>query len=517
MLFDNIKANLKILISYIAYNLSWLTIRPLILIIFKPKFYNLEIFKKISPPIIFASTHKSFLDPWIISSVFPFMSRFFPIIWLADQKYFKMPIVGTIIKIYGALKVSRKQGLEKSLKEPLYYLKDKKVNIGIFPEGKIVFDENKIELFKRGVGYLMVNSKTFVIPIALRLEKRFNYLDLFTMKNRAYIFFGRPYYKEELDYIKIANDLKQIVSNLFYVKDYYIEKPLPKIKFEYPFLLTRLVHFILLPFLNSKLFSFLVKTISKEGELVSQKPGSALSMEIIYKMPSKRLFYAKSLKELASIIFDKLLYQTKALRNRLKIVNYLIKEKLLDLDKKDNINILSLGGGSLRSIISAIHELNNINFFNRISIYSVDNDKEANYIVEEVKKEFNLMELKINILNLDIKDFLKDYKKYIKDKFDIIELIGVLDYLPEKEVINYLNNIYPLLKNDGILICANIAPNNEICFLENLGWPQMYYRTIVDWVYILDRTYFKKAKKIIKEPLGFHNIICLQKYINETS
>ena len=516
MILNKIKANFKIIISYLAYNISWLTIRPLILLVFKPKFYNSEIFKKVSPPVIFASTHKSFLDPWIISSVFPFMSRFFPVIWLADEKYFKMPIIGGIIKIYGALKVIKGKDLEECLKEPLYYLIEQKTNIGIFPEGKIVFDENKIELFKRGVGYLMVHSKAPIIPIALRLEKRFQYSDLFTMKNKAYVIFGRPFYENDTDYINIANNLKSIVSDLFFIKDYYIEKPPQEIKFECPSLLNKITHFILLPFLNSKIFSFLLRTISKEGKLVSQKPASALSMEIIYNMPKKSLFFVKSLKELNSIIFDRLLYQTKALRNRLRIVTYLIKESLLNqLDKNDNIFILSLGGGSLRSIISAISELRRPDLIGKITIWNVDNDESVISLIEEVKREFHLNNLRIKILNLNIKEFFKDFEKYVDNAFDIVELIGFLDYLPEEEVINCLNNIYSLLKNNGILICSNIAPNNETRFLENLGWPPMYYRNIVDWVYILNKTYFKKATKIIKEPLSFHNIVYIQKIHNE--
>jgi SAM-dependent methyltransferase len=235
-------------------------------------------------------------------------------------------------------------------------------------------------------------------------------------------------------------------------------------------------------------------------------------------MPKKSLFFVKSLKELNSIIFDRLLYQTKALRNRLRIVTYLIKESLLNqLDKNDNIFILSLGGGSLRSIISAISELRRPDLIEKITIWNVDNDESVISLIEEVKKEFHLNNIRVKILNLNIKEFFRDFEKYTNKAFDIVELIGFLDYLPEEEVINCLNNIYSLLKNNGILICSNIAPINETRFLENLGWPPMYYRNIVDWVYILNKTYFKKATKIIKEPLSFHNIVYIQKIHNETS
>ena len=480
------KQNLKIKIVSIVYNLSWFLVRPFILLIFRPKFFNVNVINETEPPVIFASNHKSLLDSWIIGSAFPFRSKFFPIIWLAAEKYFKMPIVSFIIRIYGSIPAKKGIGLKNSLKEAIYYLKEKKLSIGIFPEGKVIFEENKIDIFKRGIGYLFSNTKNPIVPIAIRLSKRFEFSDLITLKNRAYVFFGRPIYDIKGSYEEIADYLQKVVKDLFDIKDYYIEKSNPTIELENPNLLSKTSHFIIVPFLNSKIFSRLVRIISKEGRMVSQKPGSALSMEIVYNLPKKNFFSAKSLNETSSIIFDRLLFQTKALRNRLKIVKNLIKESLYDISNKKEIKILSLGGGSCRSIISAISEISKPEIINKITIYNIDNDPESNYLSTQVKKEFRLDNLKLEIINEDLLVFFKNPQKYISDiDFDLIEIVGIFDYLEEEEVINYLNNIYNLLKNEGYLIFSNIAPNNEAKFLENIGWPRLYYRNIVDWIYIL--------------------------------
>jgi 1-acyl-sn-glycerol-3-phosphate acyltransferase len=64
-------------------------------------------------------------------------------------------------------------------------LKEEKVSIGIFPEGKIIFDPEKIEIFKRGVGFLYKETKVPILPIAIRFSKKFEWLDLITRRNKV--------------------------------------------------------------------------------------------------------------------------------------------------------------------------------------------------------------------------------------------------------------------------------------------------------------------------------------------
>jgi 1-acyl-sn-glycerol-3-phosphate acyltransferase len=502
------------------YDLSWFLIRPLIFLIFSPKYYNTEFAEKLKGPLIIAANHKSFIDPWIICGNLPFRSKLFPIIWLADEKFFKMPIISFVVRAYSSLQIKRGIGLEKALKEAVHYLKEEKVNIGIFPEGKIVFDPDKIEIFKRGVGFLSKETKIPILPIAVRFTKKFELLDLITRKNKVYVYFGRPiynFYFQGEDLTEISNYLREEVKDLFDIYDYYVRIDDKELNLEKPSLLLRLLHSCLIFILNSKIFSFLIKKLTQEGKIVSENPGLALSMEIVYTLDRKNIFSLKSFNDLAVFIFDRILFQTKALRNRLKIVKKLLKESLLEIQSKNEIKILSLGGGSLRSVLSAIAEINNPKLVNKVEIVSVDRDLRSEELIEKVKKELGLENIKIKILSIESLEFLKSIEKNTPTKFDIVEVIGLIDYLKEDIVIKKLNLIYNIMKDKSFLILSNIAPNNEAKFLENINWPHLYYRNVVDLVYILKKTPFKKATKIIEEPIGFHNIIYYVKNKNEAA
>jgi 1-acyl-sn-glycerol-3-phosphate acyltransferase len=510
--FNKHKFNIKK--AAFMYDLSWLLLRPFILFIFSPEYYKNKEIDELKKPFIIAANHKSYIDPWIISGGLSFKSKIFPIIWLADNRFFKIPIASFILKIYSALPIRTKIGFKRALKEAVHYLKEEKVSIGIFPEGKIIFNPDKIEIFKRGVGFLYKETNTPILPIAIRFRKKFEWLDLITRKNKVYVYFGRPIYNFNIqgeDLIKIPNYLRLEVKDLFNIYDYYSKIDDKELNLEKPSLLFRLLHSSLIFILNSKIFSFAVKKLTQEGKIVSQNPGSALSMEVVYTLGKKNIFSIKSFNDFAVFIFDRVLFQTKALRNRLKIVKKLLRESLLEMQSKEEIKILSLGGGSLRSILSAIAEINNPKLVNKIEIVSVDTDLSSVELVEKVKKEVGLENIKIKILNIDSLDFLKNIEKHGQQKFDLVEVIGLIDYLKEDIVINKLNLIYNIMKNKSFIIFSNIAPNNEAKFLENINWPHLYYRNVVDLVYILKKTTFKKASKIIEEPLSIHNIVYIKK------
>jgi 1-acyl-sn-glycerol-3-phosphate acyltransferase len=489
--FNEYKFNIKK--AYFVYISTWFLIKPLLFFIFYTKYYKDKKVDELKSPFIIVSNHKSFIDPWLIGSGLSFKSKLFPIIWLAAEKFFKMPIISLIVKAYSSLPVKKNIEIEKELEEAVHYLKEEKVSIGIFPEGKIIFDPEKIEIFKRGVGFLYKETKVPILPIAIRFSKKFEWLDLITRRNKVSVYFGRPIYDINFhgeDLTEISNYIREEIKDLFDIYDYYVKVDDKELNLEKPSLLLKFLHSCLIFILNSKIFSFLVKKLTQEGKIVSQNPGSALSMEAVYALDKKNIFSIKSFNDFAVFIFDRVLFQTKALRNRLKIVKKLLKESLLEIQSKDEIKILSLGGGSLRSILSVIAEINNPKLVSKIEIVSIDNDARSGELVEKVKEELGLENVRIKILNIDSLDFLKNIEKYGEQKFDIVEVIGLIDYLKEDIVINKLNLIYNIMKDRGFLVFSNIAPNNESKFLENINWPTLYYRNVIDLIYILKNTKF---------------------------
>jgi 1-acyl-sn-glycerol-3-phosphate acyltransferase len=122
--FNKHKFNIKK--AAFMYDLSWLLLRPFVLFIFSPEYYKNEKIDELKKPFIIAANHKSYIDSWIISGGLTFKSKLFPIIWLAANRFFKIPIASFILKIYSALPIRTKIGFKKALKEAVSLFKRRK-------------------------------------------------------------------------------------------------------------------------------------------------------------------------------------------------------------------------------------------------------------------------------------------------------------------------------------------------------------------------------------------------------
>jgi 1-acyl-sn-glycerol-3-phosphate acyltransferase len=103
--FNEYKFNIKK--AYFVYVSTWFLIKPLLFFIFYTKYYKDKKVDELKSPFIIVSNHKSFIDPWLIGSGLSFKSKLFPIIWLAAEKFFKMPIISLIVKAYSSLPVKK--------------------------------------------------------------------------------------------------------------------------------------------------------------------------------------------------------------------------------------------------------------------------------------------------------------------------------------------------------------------------------------------------------------------------
>ena len=107
-----------------------------------------------------------------------------------------------------------------------------------------------------------------------------------------------------------------------------------------------------------------------------------------------------------------------------------------------------------------------------------------------------------------IKGNIRDLNELIRDKsFDIIEMVGLLDYFSDTSAISLLTLLKKHLKIDSCLITANIMPNKEMSFIKKTGWPSMYYRTPADLKKIVVSAGFFGKNDTLTEPLRIHTII----------
>lgn len=504
--------------------IQWPFIRLFLKVVLNHKVIGTDNLKDLKgKPIIFFSFHRHWSDSVILGYSLPFY--FAGIRFIANKKYFNFfkdnpagifsPLVAFYVRLNKCFSVfpDKNKTMEEKLKEPLAYLK-KNGYVFIYPEGKISRD-GKIYSFKKGIGCLYKNSNAFLVPIIsywdiYKLNKLKNIMKLILRKEELIILIGKPLnIDRNLTYEEITHQIEKEALKLFDLKNFVQN---PKIKFEQHNFLNKLLRIFLIPLVNnlpSKLIQKLL-LLTQSGRIILNKPASGFAMEVLYSFPKENLFENGLIDGLLTFFLHKNLSQPKAIRNRLKLVKYLIKDKILQDYHwgKKNIKILSVAGGSGREIREVLKEIN----FKDLKIYyeNIDTDKE---ILDLVKSKIEQENLK----NVKFKPVIKDAKSLenlqLIGNYDIIEIIGLIDYLNDEEAINLLKQISNFLNEKGLLIWANIDYNNERKFVTKIGWPKMYYRNILDLFYLINNSgLFDKFKiNIYQEPLRVHHlIVCYQ-------
>ena len=252
----------------------------------------------------------------------------------------------------------------------------------------------------------------------------------------------------------------------------------------------------------------IIKKSSKKAAKVQGNVTTHTAIDVVYQSGIK---FSKRFNFLNEIInhtwFN--LNNAKALRNRLKLVKKLLNQtvNLKIKEGKREIIIYSLASGSSRAVIDTVKkfENSNISFCIRLLDKSEDALKVSKDIIENKKIKSNDIKL--------IKDKVRNFPKYCLDgQPDIIEMVGLLDYLDQKKCLLILKKIYNNLAPDGILITANIRNNKERKFFDKvLSWV-MVYREPDDISNILVESGFKPENvTIYYEPLITHGVAIAKK------
>lgn len=261
--------------------------------------------------------------------------------------------------------------------------------------------------------------------------------------------------------------------------------------------------FLLLP---HKISHHSIKKSNKSAKIVQENATTHSALDALYNSGVKYKKTEGHHKAIAEhILFN--LNNAKAVRNRLKLVKKLlystINKRLKQNQKK--INITSLASGSARAIIETIPLFPDTHFH----INLLDRSQAALDISESILKKKHFP----NVTYRLIKDNVRNFPTHTKGhKQDIIEMVGLMDYLDEEKGIKILKKIFNELSPDGFLITANIRDNNEKEFAEKIIKWKMIYREPEDLVALIKKSELNpNHTKIIYEPLCIHGVICAQK------
>jgi len=226
------------------------------------------------------------------------------------------------------------------------------------------------------------------------------------------------------------------------------------------------------------------------------------ALEVIYTYSER---YTKGEISITDFFWGSFLSNSRAVRNRLKLVKRELLTAIKEVkERKSQVNLMSLGSGSSRTVIEILAQLNGL--FS-VRVKSIDISRRAINFSRELAATYNVNQIEW------YRDYAQNLEKYCNDfQPDIVEMVGLLDYYPDEQAIDLLKKIYKVLSPGGWLITCNIRSNIERPFVTKaINWP-MIYRSPQGLANILIEVGFPSENiKIIYEPLKIHGLAIARK------
>lgn len=126
-------------------------------------------------PVIIASNHISNLDP---PSVGVFVHR--KVHFMAKEELFKVPVLGFLIRSFGAFPVKRGGVSKDAIKTAITLVKSGEV-MGIFPEGT---RNNSGGMAKKGAAMIAIKSDAVIVPAAI--------VGGYKLFRKTTVYYGKP-------------------------------------------------------------------------------------------------------------------------------------------------------------------------------------------------------------------------------------------------------------------------------------------------------------------------------------
>ncbi len=184
--------------------LKWLACKAF----YKVEYHNLEMLDKYNTYLICPS-HSCVFDP-----AFVFPGKYDNDIYImAKQELFKHASFRWLSKKYNIFSIDRENVDVKSLLKSIdIFKKDEKAKLIMFPEGKVVKDENEIgKVYKKGAAFLALHMEKPIIPVFITRRPKFF--------SKVHVIFGEPYLISEQGTKNLDEISKVLIEKIYSLKE----------------------------------------------------------------------------------------------------------------------------------------------------------------------------------------------------------------------------------------------------------------------------------------------------------
>ncbi|MDQ3129536.1 MAG: AMP-binding protein [Acidobacteriota bacterium] len=167
---------------------------------------NIEELEKMKRPFLICPNHQSFLDPFVLTSNYPF-EIFRNIFHVGASQFFRSGFMQWVAKMLSVVPIDPDTQLMKAMKAGAVGLKNGKV-LNIYPEGERAFDGD-IHEFKKGAAILATELELPILPVALDgLHKVWARGSWRIRPSKVKIRFGKPFYAKDVFSAEMSDEEK---------------------------------------------------------------------------------------------------------------------------------------------------------------------------------------------------------------------------------------------------------------------------------------------------------------------
>jgi hypothetical protein len=197
----------------------------------------------------------------------------------------------------------------------------------------------------------------------------------------------------------------------------------------------------------------------------------------------------------------------RGVRNRLKIATNEIR-KAVQLQGEPAVRLLAIAAGSAQAEIGVIRELNRTGI--RVDCVMVDIAQSACDYAGDLAKTAGVTDqfrtFRAALGSKAYRALLREFRPHV------VEMFGLLDYLPTDLAIRHISVIRDSLPSGGYFLTCNICPNPEQSFLKHIVNWDMIYRDGTQLEALVKAADFPgPSVRIIHEPLRVHALAICRK------